>query len=182
MIAISGFSWAVAQWAPFSLVTNFFTPYNYREVDHTSQLATEILTDAPEDDGTTIRLSDTRSNSHRNLDVDADTNERNVFLPGEASESEEDDSYSGDEAERKEERRTVLGNSAAQVSRIDISSVSNGDGYPMTSGDETAHGVMRDSQSGVSLSAKAGIILVRDKNIYNDTYTTDTLLQPTGNP
>ncbi|KXN89417.1 General alpha-glucoside permease [Leucoagaricus sp. SymC.cos] len=144
MIAVTGCSWAMAMWAPFSL------------------LATAILTEASDDDNTAIRLSDTRTRPRRinssDLDVDADADERNVFLPGEASESEGENENDPDEAARKEERKRVLRNSTAQVSRVDISSVSNGDGYHMVNG-EAGNGEVRDAQSGGGLSAKAGIIL-----------------------
>lgn len=80
-----------------------------------------------------------------------------MFLPGDASDSDNDD---GDEPAKKEERRRVLGNSGAQVSRADISGVSNRDGYHMVNGG-SGDGVAREAPSEGGLSAKAGIILVR---------------------
>lgn len=101
------------------------------------------------------------------LDVEDDADERNMFLPGEASDS--DDDHEGDTttpAERKEERRRILSNSNAQVSRVDIS---NEDGYHVANGNENRNGSARETLGGGSggggLSAKAGIILVSDLSI-----------------
>lgn len=91
-------------------------------------------------------------------DADADANERSMFLPGEASDSEDDKDDT--ELKRTEERRRMLGSSVAQISRLDIS---NGDGYHhMGNGDGGDPGSMGDPQSGRGggLSSKAGIILV----------------------
>lgn len=54
----------------------------------------------------------------------------------------------------------MLGNSDAQVSRMDISGVSNGDGYHMVNGGGYDNGAVTERQNGGGLSAKAGIILV----------------------
>jgi solute carrier family 45 protein 1/2/4 len=92
------------------------------------------------------------------LDVDGDADERNVFLPGEASDSE--DENENDEVKKSEERRRMLGNSDAQVSRLDISDAGSPDGYQRVNGGDAGNSVPRNTRSGSSLSAKAGIILV----------------------
>ncbi|PPR06325.1 hypothetical protein CVT24_001015 [Panaeolus cyanescens] len=130
LIAVTGFSWAVSQWAPFSL------------------LAEAILTEpAPyaSDAPVNIRLADARSGLRSSAD-----NEREVFLPGDVSDEEEDE-------ERLEERRRVLGNSGAQVSRIRIRETEDEDYQVVTSvNGERSH--RRGGEAG-TLSAKAGIIL-----------------------
>lgn len=144
LIAVIGFSSAVGQWVPFSL------------------LASAILTEASEDDDAAIRLVDTRTHPRRvnssDLDVDTEADERSMFLPGEASESEDENDDIG-EAKKAEERRRVMGNSVAQVSVMDISGANDGAGHHMVDGGEYGNGAARGAQSGGGLSAKAGIIL-----------------------
>lgn len=97
LITITGFSWAITQWAPFSL------------------LAEAILTEpAPShvNDAISIRLADARTPIR---EVDS---EREVFLPGDASDSEDEEDE--EEARKKEERRRVLGNPIAQRSGVNI--------------------------------------------------------------
>ncbi|KAF9450782.1 hypothetical protein P691DRAFT_664570 [Macrolepiota fuliginosa MF-IS2] len=141
MISVTGFSWAVSQWAPFSL------------------LGTAILTESSDDDDTAIRLTDTRTRPRRvnssDLDVDVDAGEANAPLLEDASDSGEENEV---EPGRKEERRKVLGNLNAQVSRVNISGVSNGGEYQMVNGG-SENGTTREVPSGGGLSAKAGIIL-----------------------
>jgi hypothetical protein len=135
-------------------------PHNYRKLT-ISQLATAILTNPSEDSGTAIRLSDTQIRSREDFYIDANADERNVLLPGEASESE-DDHDSVDEAKLNKERRKVLGNSAAQASRMDVNSISNKNGYHIVNGGDAGDRADADAQNGNDLSAKAGIILVGD--------------------
>ncbi len=77
-----------------------------------------------------------------------------MFLPGDDSDEDEDEDA---KARRSEDRRRMMGNSGAQVSRIDISGGgSDEDSYDMVS---TSRG--RTGRSANTLSAKAGSILVR---------------------
>ena len=108
------------------------------------------------DDAGSIRLADTRTRPRTSGE-----NERDVFLPG----GDESDG-SEDEEARTEERRRVLSNSGAQMSRINIRSPSEGsddeDGYEIVNGNDDAgvrEGGARNNPG--TLSAKAGIILVR---------------------
>ncbi|KAF9441270.1 MFS general substrate transporter [Macrolepiota fuliginosa MF-IS2] len=140
MIGVTGLPWAVAQWAPSSL------------------LGTAILTETCNDDDT-IQLSDTRAWPRRvsgsDLYIDADVDERKVFFLDDSSDSDDD----GVGQERKEESRAVLGDSYAQVSGSHIGGMSHEDGYQMMNdGRENGTGGEVLSRRG-SLSAKAGIIL-----------------------
>ncbi|KAJ8507140.1 hypothetical protein ONZ45_g10460 [Pleurotus djamor] len=147
LMAITGFSWAVTQWAPFSL------------------LAEAILTDPSSlnDDANSIRLDDTRTRSlsgHTVFSVDDgedDASERDVFLSRSRSQEgrksgEDTGDVSDDEdavLRQQEERRRafLLGNGEAQVSRLDV----NG---------SVGHDYNDDERRPAGgLSAKAGIIL-----------------------
>ncbi|KAF9495214.1 MFS general substrate transporter [Pleurotus eryngii] len=141
LMTITGFSWAVTQWAPFAL------------------LGEAILADSSTpDDAGSIRLTDTRtrelsggSTSYRGDDTDA--GERDGFLVvasddgvkgGDSDNSDDEDNVLRQQDERR--RAFILGgNGQAQVSRADISS---------GRGDDDD-----DEQEGRGLSAKAGIIL-----------------------
>ena len=104
------------------------------------------------DDTSSIHLADTRTPTRR-----SDDGERAVFLPGEDSDEDEDEDA---KARRSEDRRRMLGNSGAQVSRIDISGGgSDEDGFEMVSA--SREGSRRAGRSANTLSAKAGSILVR---------------------
>ncbi|KJA17812.1 hypothetical protein HYPSUDRAFT_145931 [Hypholoma sublateritium FD-334 SS-4] len=137
IVTVTGFSWAITQWAPFSL------------------LAEAILTEPAAqgiDDTGSIHLADTRTPTRR-----GDDGERAVFLPGDDSDEEEEEDDS--KARRSEDRRRMLGNSGAQVSRIDISSGgSDEDGYEIVSS-APRDGSGRAARSANTLSAKAGSIL-----------------------
>ncbi|KAF5324984.1 hypothetical protein D9619_009553 [Psilocybe cf. subviscida] len=144
IITVTGFSWAVTQWAPFSL------------------LAEAILTEPAghvAGDSISIRLTDTRSHPRSSYDPDPE-HERDVFLQRDDDASEDED-----EVALQEERRRMLGNSGAQLSRIDIRSPQTHDDedYEIVPGhrdpvraDRSAGG---DGVQGGTLSAKAGIIL-----------------------
>ena len=124
------------------------------------QLAEAILTEPAThtvDDAGSIRLADTRTRPRTSGE-----NERDIFLPrGDESDGSED------EEARREERRRVLSNSGAHLSRINLRSPSEGsedeDGYEIVNGDVSA-GVSENEERNNpgTLSAKAGIILVRD--------------------
>ncbi|RXW15447.1 hypothetical protein EST38_g10394 [Candolleomyces aberdarensis] len=141
LITVTGFSWAITQWAPFSL------------------LAEAILTEpgpATADDGGSIRLADTRTNRS------ARDAESERFLQD--SDSDEDDE---EEEDAKKARQTFLGNSAAQVSNVNIHEThQSDDDYEMVDNQRSARRVRNteddfdpDQRSGGGLSAKAGIIL-----------------------
>ncbi|KAF4603016.1 hypothetical protein EYR38_003421 [Pleurotus pulmonarius] len=141
LMTITGFSWAVTQWAPFAL------------------LGEAILADsATADDAGSIRLADTRtrelsggSTSYGGDDVDA--GERDGFLAvasddgAKGADSDNSDDEDNVLRQQDERRRAFIlgGNGQAQVSRADISS-------GMGDYDD-------DEQEGGGLSAKAGIIL-----------------------
>ncbi|KAG2007431.1 sucrose transporter [Coprinopsis cinerea AmutBmut pab1-1] len=148
LIAITGFSWAVTQWAPFAL------------------LAEAILTEpgpATADDGGSIQLEDARTRNH---------DERTAFLVGNDSDGEDDD----DVRKAEENRRMLLGNPSAHVSTLDVDRsgsrstdneyeiVNGSDAYdsPRTSTrhDREDDGLdTSDANPSGGLSAKAGIIL-----------------------
>lgn len=130
-----------------------------------TQLGAAILTESSGDDDTAIRLSDTRTGrrvSTSDVNVDTDADERNLFLPGEASDSEDEE---GSEIEaRKEEQRRMLGNSLAQVSSVNIGGAGDRDPMLISSPDEPD--LARDGPK--CLSAKAGTILVSLVNIFQN--------------
>ncbi|KIM38864.1 hypothetical protein M413DRAFT_447558 [Hebeloma cylindrosporum] len=137
IITITGFSWAITQWAPFSLLAEaILTEPATHTVDHAGS----------------IRLADTRTRPRTSGE-----NEREVFLPG----GDESDG-SEDEEARREERRRVLSNSGAQLSRINLRSDGSDDedGYEIVNGNDGA-GVRESGERSNpgTLSAKAGIIL-----------------------
>lgn len=141
MITITGFPWAVAMWAPFSM------------------LATAILTESTAEDDNGIRLADTRTRQRRpnSSDLDVNADERNVFLPGDASDSEDEHPDGNFKAtERIDDRLSVMGNAGAQLSRLDISGTGRGEGYQGLNG--SANGGVEEAPSG-DLSGKAGVIL-----------------------
>lgn len=114
------------------------------------QLAEAILTEpAPGGDTGSIRLADTRTERRESTDQ----GERDMFLVGEEDESE-DDGELVDRNEGADERRRVMGNSGAQLSRLDISA-------PTDEDEDEDFG--RNPDGG--LSAKAGIILVRGSTL-----------------
>ncbi|KAG9226953.1 hypothetical protein CCMSSC00406_0003374 [Pleurotus cornucopiae] len=139
LMTITGFSWAVTQWAPFAL------------------LGEAILADSSTaDDAGSIRLADTRTRELSGGSYggsDADAGERDGFLAvasddgakeGDSDNSDDEDNVLRQQDERR--RAFILGgNGQAQVSRADISS-------GMGDYDD-------DEQEGAGLSAKAGIIL-----------------------
>ncbi|KAL0946318.1 hypothetical protein HGRIS_012558 [Hohenbuehelia grisea] len=145
LITITGFPWAITQWAPFSL------------------LAEAILTEPTSsgEDGASIRLADTRTrrmsgNSVQFFDADAPRNaEREGFLAGRNRGEEDLDEHSDEEDRRRsieiEERRRafLMGNGRAHVSHIDVSASPDLDGDMDDGGRKNMGG----------LSAKAGIIL-----------------------
>jgi solute carrier family 45 protein 1/2/4 len=131
------------------------------------------------DDPISIRLADARTPIR---EVDS---EREVFLPGNASDSEDEEDEEEEEARKKEERRRVLGNPIAQRSGVDISGredrVSDEEeegeeeDYEIVGGPRQSSSIqsvrltLQDEDDQVDgrhdheggLSSKAGIILVR---------------------
>lgn len=148
IITITGFSWAVTQWAPFSL------------------LAEAILTEPMNhDDVCSIHLADTRTwPHHQQTPQIGEQGERDVLL---ADESE--DEGEGEEA-RLEDRQRVLGNSEAQQSSVNIISVGaidtptnvENEENDFIPGEHETRG-RSDGASGITVSptlrSKAGIIL-----------------------
>lgn len=116
---------------------------------HSPQLAEAILTEPAAhtiDDSGSIRLADTRTRV-------SGENERDRFLPGDDSENE-------DEEALQEERRRVLSNSGAQLSRINLQATGGeDDDYELVQRPGHERSDEGRGPSG-SLSAKAGAILV----------------------
>ncbi|KAF9036322.1 major facilitator superfamily domain-containing protein [Panaeolus papilionaceus] len=130
IITITGFSWAVTQWAPFAL------------------LAEAILTEPviSPDASDNIRMTDARTGSRS-----SDDNEREIFLAGNLSDDDEDE-------ERTEDQRRMMGNSGAQVSRIRIREAEDEDYQLVSNGNGRGRSERRGAEAG-TLSSKAGIIL-----------------------
>ncbi|KAE9383156.1 hypothetical protein BT96DRAFT_1009579 [Gymnopus androsaceus JB14] len=182
LITITGFSWAVTQWVPFAL------------------LGEAILTEPPSSgagEAGGIRLVDTRarlsmsrrrssesrrelallSRSPRNRDEDGLDDDDTVFVPGNASDSDGNESEAGIETRQESDarRRSLLGLGEAGVSSVNVSPVLSN--YQEEEEDDEDEGAVlvgrsRDEEEGGSddgsdehdgggLSAKAGIILVR---------------------
>ncbi|KAE9392071.1 hypothetical protein BT96DRAFT_288398 [Gymnopus androsaceus JB14] len=180
LITITGFSWAVTQWVPFAL------------------LGEAILTEPPSSGASEaggIRLVDTRarlsmsrrrssesrrelallSRSPRNRDEDGLDDDDTVFVPGNASDSDGNESDAGIETRQKSDarRRSLLGLGEAGVSSVNVSPVLPN--YQEEEEDDEDEGAVlvgrsRDEEEGGSddgsdehdgggLSAKAGIIL-----------------------
>ncbi|ESK94261.1 sucrose transporter [Moniliophthora roreri MCA 2997] len=153
LVAVTGFSWAVTQWAPFAL------------------LGEAILSEpAPSHtgDGGSIQLTDTR---RRNSNVGE---ERATFAIQDDSDSDNEEEEAKQRREEEmHKRRLLLGNSAAGVSKIDIGGGERGRQYDdededvgedavlVGRGDEEdgGDGDMGSGENGSGLSAKAGIIL-----------------------
>lgn len=129
--AITGLSWAVVQWAPFSL------------------LAEAILSEDGQEDRGSILLNDTRS---RHADGTATENEERQFLVGEDEDDYEEvrsfrssasiDSQDGEERER---HNNIMGNVRARTSHLEVHTT-----------EDTS---MPKRSRGGGLAAKAGIIL-----------------------
>jgi len=144
IITITGFSWAITQWAPFSL------------------LAEAILTEpVAQNEVGSISLADTRTWPHHQQGLPTDEeSERNAFLADDLEDEGED------EEARLEDRRRVLGNSGAQMSRVDISNgvlntptdIQN-DGYVFVPSEQERGEYGSGSATSSTLSSKAGIIL-----------------------
>lgn len=192
----TGFSWAITQWAPFSLVRlhlspssllqhhQFFPPQLEEELTFLTQLAEAILTEpdpALASIPDSIRLADTRTTTGDARDGDG---EREVFLPGDLSDDGSDDASEDGKGGEGKPRVTsleangnrVMGNRGARVSRVEVS--------PTAVRDEDVHWEDDDiddidepgrtESKPASLSSKAGSILVRvrpscsthDRHIY----------------
>ncbi|PPQ81361.1 hypothetical protein CVT25_015468 [Psilocybe cyanescens] len=134
IITITGFSWAITQWAPFSLLAEAIL------IEPAAQSV---------DDAGSIRLADTRTQRRTSGE-----NEREMFLPGNDSDEDDDETLI-------EERRRVLSNSGAQLSRINLQG--NGhddDDYEIVQGPGQNQGRSGSGRStSGTLSGKAGVIL-----------------------
>lgn len=153
MITVTGFSWAITQWIPFSLVRitdcTLSPLSNDVHLTHPQQLGEAIHSEPLPGDTSSIRLADTRAPYTR---VDA---EEQAFLVGEDDEEVDrrpgtsSRSHSLELAEARA-RQNVMGNAGAQISRIDIQEP---DAY-LEDSESTGAGVHRD------LTAQSGVILV----------------------
>ncbi|KAH7871070.1 uncharacterized protein C8R40DRAFT_1055634 [Lentinula edodes] len=156
LITITGFSWAITQWAPFAL------------------LGEAILTEPASSsvhEAVGIRLVDTRSRDEGN---DGDDESETIFVAGEASDSDSDSGQAQKgQFEREERRITLLRLGEAGSSSVNVTpAVTN---YREDDEDVLDEGALlvgrprdeeegeededMDEHSGGGLSAKAGIIL-----------------------
>ncbi|KAJ3934206.1 MAG: hypothetical protein NXY57DRAFT_890642 [Lentinula lateritia] len=140
LITITGFSWAITQWAPFAL------------------LGEAILTEPASSsvhEAVGIRLVDTRSRDEGN---DGDDESETIFVAGEASDSDSDSGHAQKgQFEREERRKTLLRLGEAGSSSVNVTpAVTN---YREDDEDEGEEDEDMDEHSGGGLSAKAGIIL-----------------------
>jgi len=129
ILSVTGFCWAITQWAPFAL------------------LGEAILSQPTSDDAGSILLADTRSTRvvHPRDDVEDHEETRQLFQADIDDEDEEEDVPNGHHARPK----TIgLGNARGHVSRIDLASPP-----PFTA----QSGSARKSTNG--LSSQAGAIL-----------------------
>ncbi|KAE9392066.1 hypothetical protein BT96DRAFT_1000693 [Gymnopus androsaceus JB14] len=166
LITITGFSWAVMQWVPFAL------------------LGEAILTEPPSSGASEaggIRSSESRrelallSQSPRNHDEDGLEDDDTVFVPGDASDSDGNESDAGIQTRQESDarRRSLLGLGEAGMSSVNVSPVLPN--YQEEEDEDEDEGAVlvgrsRDEEEGGSddgsdehdgggLSAKAGIIL-----------------------
>ncbi|KAJ3855784.1 major facilitator superfamily domain-containing protein [Lentinula lateritia] len=141
LITITGFSWAITQWAPFALLGE--------------AILTEPASSVHEAVG--IRLVDTRSRDEGN---DGDDESETIFVAGESSDSDSDnDSGRAQKGqfEREKRRKTLLRLGEAGSSSVNVApAVTN---YREDDEDEGEEDEDMDEHSGGGLSAKAGIIL-----------------------
>ncbi|KAJ3812298.1 major facilitator superfamily domain-containing protein [Lentinula aff. lateritia] len=141
LITITGFSWAITQWAPFALLGE--------------AILTEPASSVHEAVG--IRLVDTRSRDEGN---DGDDESETIFVAGESSDSDSDnDSGRAQKGqfEREKRRKTLLRLGEAGSSSVNVApAVTN---YREDDEDEGEEDEAMDEHSGGGLSAKAGIIL-----------------------
>ncbi|KAH7915904.1 major facilitator superfamily domain-containing protein [Hygrophoropsis aurantiaca] len=133
IMALTGFSWAITQWAPFSL------------------LAEAILSHPTNDDAASIHLADTRSNSRgRTSDGESDDEETRSLVGGSDRENGHDTfSRSPTPGQLQPGHARVMGNPIARVSRIDVE-------YTDIADHDTAS-LNRKTRNG--LSSQAGVIL-----------------------
>lgn len=165
LITVTGFSWAITQWVPFSLVS-LSSRRLHVYILTAYQLAEAILTEpgpATMDDGGSILLEDTRANR-----TPAGDTERDGFLQHRHSESDEEDEESDDDTQKaKSARLGVLGgNSDARVSHLNIGGDHSDEDYEFVGSARSSRARQNGEdfepgQRGGGLSAKAGIILVR---------------------
>jgi solute carrier family 45 protein 1/2/4 len=131
LMTITGFSWAITTWAPFSL------------------LSEAILTEPASDDAGSIRLVDART-------ADAVDDERQHFLVGDGDDDDENSSIvdvTHDDGLRSrspslDRRPGLMGNPGAQRSHVDLN------------GHDGDFGRQERKVANGGLAAKAGIILV----------------------
>ena len=161
MMAVTGFSWAVTVWAPFSLVSIFHFAHSWIFHLYSSayQLAEAILSEPAAQDFEevgSIRLADTRTRTREE--------EQQQFLV-----CEEDDEADSDDGKSRPSspdlgetrlgagRNRVMGNGGAQMSIVDIHA-SNGVIHEENGAEPNVERGTGGDGSG--LAAKAGIILV----------------------
>ncbi|KIP03126.1 hypothetical protein PHLGIDRAFT_111240 [Phlebiopsis gigantea 11061_1 CR5-6] len=142
---LAGFSWAVTQWAPFAL------------------LAEAILSDDGEldfEDASSIHLDDTRSRI-------APDHERQFLVGADEEEEQEQEgledevrsfrsSVSMDDEEQRPKLNSIMSNSSARMSHLDVPGAQSSRGFGDADGELS--GAPREKTRG-GLAAKAGIIL-----------------------
>ncbi|PFH53502.1 hypothetical protein AMATHDRAFT_54630 [Amanita thiersii Skay4041] len=136
LITITGFSWAITQWAPFSL------------------LAEAILTEpSPTDFTSSISLTDTRTRLNR-------PEEREAFLASSQGNTDMDEE---EHLEANDNQMRIMASSAARISRIDVSHNNFdmdelADGVSYTNEENTSKGL--SSKAGIILGIHNIFIVV----------------------
>ncbi|EGO26619.1 hypothetical protein SERLADRAFT_436429 [Serpula lacrymans var. lacrymans S7.9] len=133
IMATTGFSWAVTQWAPFSL------------------LAEAILSHPMVDDAGLIHLADTRSS--RRLHAENDETQQLI----ESQPQDDDDTFSRSSSPELERTtpQSILRNSRARLSRVDVDSAVE---FMQHDQDGFEADILNRKSSG-DLSSQAGVIL-----------------------
>lgn len=151
IITVTGFSGAIGQWAPFSMVSLILRYVWFSQFISffRNQLGEAILTERiPQSESMAIRLVDTLSPRP------AEDPEREFLVPGVDSDDEDDN----EEEAKRLKKNGLLTHSGARVSISDLTEVDeNDDGYEVL--DHGSSG--RRGPDAGTLSSKAGIILVR---------------------
>jgi len=171
IITVTGFSSAIGQWAPFSLVSlSSLRVVQFIFQLFTCQLGEAILTErVPQSESVAICLVDTRSPKPRTVE----DQEREFLVSGRDSDDEDyndnDDEDEDEEAKRQEKNRILTyPGPGAQVGRMDLTEVDKDDEYEVVHHDTDLRQSRRPrfasgrhGHEGGTLSSKAGIILVR---------------------
>ncbi|KAJ7120250.1 hypothetical protein C8R44DRAFT_877688 [Mycena epipterygia] len=184
LIACTGFSWGVTQWAPFSLLAEAIltapAPTAGAAMSMTIRLADTRTARPEEEEGFLVSRpgegdSDSESDSSELEFVRADEafgHTDDGEAPGGGRGNDLAEGRDSRESERKTRGRALLGNPHAQLSVVDVLTPmstytprfgdpeqNGGAGLGVGGGDEAFGGAGEDEGGGGGLSAKAGVIL-----------------------